>query len=73
MIMKGKNLRFSIYSESKDKSEAENSGYIIGKWKLAWWLISGYFYKGTYARRKEFEIKIEKVKKTPRRVSWMRE
>ena len=71
--MSSKNLRFSIYSESKDKSEAECSGKIVGKWKLAWWLISGYFYKGTYARRKEFELKIVKVKKTPRGMSWMLE
>ena len=71
--MKGRNLRFSIYSESKDKSEAECSGMIVGNWKLAWWLISGYFYKGTYAIRKEFELKIEKFKKTPCGMSWMRE
>lgn len=54
------NLKFSIYSESKDKNEAENSGMIIGKWRLAWWLISGYFYKGTYARREKFEITLFK-------------
>lgn len=72
-MSRNKNLRFSIYSESKDKTEAENTGDIVGKWKLAWWLISGYFYKGTYSRRKEFEIKIEKVKKTPLKMSWIKE
>lgn len=72
-MSRNKNLRFSIYSESKDKSEAESTGHIVGKWKLAWWLISGYFYKGTYVRRKEFEIKIEKVKKTPLKMSWIKE
>jgi len=61
--MKYKRLSYSIYSESEDKVEAENTGRIFGKWKLIWFLIRNDFNKGTYARRKKLEITLEKLQR----------
>lgn len=61
MKFKNRNLRFSVRSESSDKENAECTGMLVGKWKLAWWLINGHFYKGIYTQRNEFDIYIEKI------------
>jgi len=62
-IMKYKRLSYSIFSESEDKSEGENTGRLFGKWKLIWFLITNEFNKGTYSRREKLEITIEKLQR----------
>ena len=52
-IMKYKRLSYSIFSESEDKIEAENTGRIFGKWKLIWFLFRNDFNKGAYSMRKK--------------------
>jgi hypothetical protein len=61
--MEYKRLSYSIYSESEDKVEAENTGRIFGKWKLIWFLIRNDFNKDTYSRRKKLEITLEKLQR----------
>ena len=61
--MKYKTLSYSIYSESEDKIEAENTGRIFGKWKLIWFLIRNDFNKGIYSRREKLEITIQKLQR----------
>jgi hypothetical protein len=59
--MKYKTLSYSIFSESGDKSEGENTGRIFGKWKLIWFLVRNDFNKGIYSRREKLEITLEKL------------
>ena len=61
--MKYKELSYSVYSESEDGKEAENTGKSFGKWSLIWWLLTNQFNKGsTYSRRKKIIITLEKHK-----------
>ena len=54
--MKNK-FKYSIYSEDNNKIEGDKSGYLYGKLRFIWWILTNK-YKKEYRKRNKIEVTI---------------